>query len=234
MTGFRPGWLTALLLLSLFSYGCSDSSGPNGALDAEIRFVNAINNTVGPVEIGLQGGPASELVFTGESEYTGAESSFRIAFASDQEGILRTTEIFLSSGSHYSVAFVGHADIDLVSWIFLADDPGGEPDDGRVFIRIAQGGLQTGDVDVYVLEEGETVDGSPDVPGLDWLDVTLYGDFASGDLKLVLTRVADPDSVIFESGPLAIPSGSMRTFLVYDATTGLGATTDLIVLDDDA
>ena len=232
MTGFRPSRLTPLILASLLSYGCSDSSGPNGSLDAQMRYVNAINNPVGTVEIGLEGGPSSELAFKGESVYEGAAPSFRIAFAADQEGTLRTSEIFLSSGTHYTMAFVGRADIRLVSGIFLADDPGGEPDEDRAFVRVAQGGLQAGDVDVYLLEQGDEVDGSPDVSGLNWLDVTLYGEFASGDLEMVLTRVADPDSVVFESGPLAIPSGSIRTLLIIDGTAAPEAI-DLIVLDDD-
>lgn len=232
MTGFRPGRLTALILVSLLSYGCSDSSGPNGSLDAQVRYVNAINNTVGTVEIGLEGGPSSELAFKGESRYASAAPSFRIAFAADQDGTLRTSEVFLSSGTHYTMVFVGRADIRLVSGIFLADDPGGEPEEDRALVRVVQGGLQAGDVDVYLLEQGDEVDGSPDVSGLNWLDVTLYGDFASGDLELVLTRVANPDSVVFESGPLTIPSGSTRTLLIVDGTAAPEAI-DLIVLDDD-
>lgn len=232
MTGFRPSRWTPLVLISLLSYGCSDSSGPNGSLDAQIRYVNGINNTVGVVEIGLEGGPSSELAFKGESVYANAAPSFRIAFASDQEGTLRSSEVFLSAGTHYTIAFVGRADIRLVSGIFLADDPGGEPDQGRAFVRIVQGGLQAGEVDVYLLEPGDEVDGSPDVSGLNWLDVTLYGDFASGDLELVLTRVAEPESVLFESGAITIPSASTRTLLVVDGTAAVDAI-DLIVLKDD-
>ena len=232
MTGFRPRRLTPLVLASLVSFGCSDSSGPNGSLDAQMRYVNAINNTVGVVEIGLEGGPTSELLFKGESVYADAAPSFRIAFAADQEGTLRSSEVFLSARTHYTIAFVGRADIRLVSVIFLADDPGGEPDQGRTFVRIAQGGLQVGDVDVYLLEPGDEVDGSPDVAGLDWLDVTLYGDFASGELDLVLTKVAEPDSVLFESGPISIPSASTRTLLVIDGSAAVDAI-DLIVLNDD-
>ena len=85
---------------------------------------------------------------------------------------------------------------------------------------------------MYLLEPGDEVDGSPDVSGLNWLDVTLYGDFASGDLELVLTRVAEPDSVLFESGALTIPSASTRTLLVVDGTAAVDAI-DLIVLNDD-
>jgi hypothetical protein len=197
-----------------------------------MRYVNAINNTVGVVEIGLDGGPISELVFKGESVYANAAPAFRIAYAADQEGTLRSSEIFLSAGTHYTMAFVGRADINLVSGIFLADDPGGEPDEGRAFVRVVQGGLQVGDVDVYLLEPGDEVDGSPDVSGLNWLDVTLYGEFASGDLEMVLTMVAEPDSVLFESGPISIPSASTRSLLVIDGSEAVDAI-DLIVLNDD-
>jgi hypothetical protein len=232
MRGFRPGRLLPLFLATLIMNGCSDSSGPNGSLDAQMRYVNGINSTVGPVEIGVEGGPSSELAFKGESSYQTATPAVRIAFASDDSGILRTGEIFLSAGTHYTMVFVGHADIGLVSGIFLADDPG-EPDEDRAFVRVVQGGLQVGAVDVYLLGPGDEVDGSPSVAGLTWLDVTLYGEFASGEVSLVLTKVAEPDSVKFESGPFIIPSGSIRTLLVVDGSEAVDPI-DLIVLDDDA
>lgn len=232
MKGFRPGKLLPLFLATLIMNGCSDSSGPNGSLDAQMRYVNGINGTVGTVEIGVEGGPSSELAFKGESAYQTATPAFRIAFASDDSGILRTGEVFLSSGTHYTMVFVGHADIGLVSGIFLADDPG-EPDEDRAFVRVVQGGLQVGDVDVYLLGPGDEVDGSPSVAGLSWLDVTLYGEIASGAVSLVLTKAAEPDSVRFESGVFTIPSGSIRTLLVVDGSEAVDQI-DLIVLDDDA
>jgi hypothetical protein len=232
MKGFRPGRSIPLLLATLTIYACSDSSGPGGSLDAQIRYLNAIKNTVGTVEIGLEGGPSSELEFSGESAYQTATAAFRIAFVSDDDETLRTGEVFLSAGTHYTMAFVGHADIGLVSGIFMSDDPG-QPDTDRAFLRIVQGGLQVGEVDAYLLEEGEEVDGTPTAGAMDWLDITLYGEFASGEVTLVLTQVAEPDSVKFSSGPLIIPSGSTRTLMVIDGTAAVDAI-DLIVLDDDA
>ncbi|MBK5099330.1 MAG: DUF4397 domain-containing protein [Gemmatimonadetes bacterium] len=233
MRGFRPGRLVLLFLATLIVNGCSDSSGPNGSLDAQMRYVNGISNTVGTVEIGLEGGPSSELAFKSESAYQTATPASRIAFASDQEGTLKTRDIFLSAGTHYTMVFVGHANIPLVSGIFLADDPG-QPEEDRAFVRIVQGGLQAGDVDAYLLEQGDEVDGSPDVADLNWLDVTLYGEFASGEVSLVLTKVAEPDSIRFDSGPITLPSGSIRTLLLIDGAAGVDLTIDLIVLDDDA
>ena len=232
MTGFRPSRLIPLFLATWVVAGCSDSNGPDGSLDAHIRYVNATKNTIGTVVIGLEGGPSSELAFKGESPYENATGGFRDAFASDQEGILKTGEVFLSAGTHYTMAFVGHADINLVSGIFLSDDPG-EPDEDKAFIRFVQGGLQVGEVDFYLLEEGDEVDGSPTVADLNWLDITLYGEFASGEVSLVLTKVAEPDSVRFSSGPLTIPSASTRTLMVIDGSAAVDAI-DLIVLDDDA
>lgn len=232
MRRFRPGRMLPLFLVTLITSGCSDSSGPNGSLDAEMRYVNAIKNTVGTVEIGLEGGPSSELLFKGESAYALAAPSFRVAFASDQEGTLKTSDIFLSASTHYTMVFVGHANIPLVSGIFLADDPG-EPDENRSLVRIVHGGLQLANVDVYLLQQGDEVDGSPAVADLRWLDVTLYGELASGEVSLILTKVAEPDSVKFDSGPIPLPAGSIRTLLVIDGTAAVDAI-DLIVLDDDA
>ena len=232
MRGSRPARLIPLFLATLIIYGCSDSNGPDGSLDAPMRYVNAINNTVGTVEIGLEGGPSSELEFGGQSAYQTATPGFRFALASDETGTLRTGEVFLSAGTHYTMAFVGHADIRLVSGIFLSDDPG-EPDTDRAFIRVVQGGLQVGLVDVYLLEEGDEVDGTPTAEAMDWLDITLYGEFASGEVTLVLTQVAEPDSVVFDSGPLTIPSASVRTLMVIDGAEAVDAI-DLLVLDDDA
>ncbi len=232
MRRFRPGVLTPMALAILAISGCSDSNGPGGSLDGQIRFVNGINNTVGTVTIGLEGNPSAELEFSEQSVYESAASAFRNAFASDTQGVLQTGEVFLSAGGHYTMAFVGRADIDLVSGIFLADDPG-EPDEGRAFIRVAQGGLQTGVVDVYILEPGEEVDGAPNVPAMNWLDVTLFGEFASGEVTLVLTKPATPDSIRYSSGPLAVPSQSTSTLLLVDAAEG-EATTELIFLDGGA
>lgn len=232
MRRFRPGVLIALALAFAAVSGCSDSNGPGESLDGQIRFVNGISNTVGTVTIGLEGDPSAELEFSEQSVYASASSAFRNAFASDAEGVLRTGEVFLSAGSHYTMAFVGHADIDLVSGIFLADDPG-EPDVGKAFIRVAQGGLQTGIVDVYILEPGEEVDGAPTVPAMNWLDVTLFGEFASGEVTLVLTKPATPDSIRYSSGPLSVPSQSTSTLLLVDSAEG-DAATELIFLDDDA
>ena len=232
MRGSRPARLIPLFLATLIIYGCSDSNGPDGSLDAQMRYVNAIKNTVGTVEIGLEGGPSSELEFGGQSAYQTATPGIRFAFASDETGTLRTGEVFLSAGTHYTMAFVGHADIRLVSGIFLSDDPG-EPDTDRAFIRVVQGGLQVGLVDVYLLEEGDEVDGTPTAEAMDWLDITLYGEFASGEVTLVLTQLAEPDSVVFDSGPLTIPSASVRTLMVIDGAEAVDAI-DLLVLDDDA
>ena len=232
MKGFRPGRSILFLLATLTICGCSDSNGPGGSLDAQIRYVNAVKNTVGTVEIGLEGGPASELEFSAESAYQTATGGFRTAFVSDDEETLRTGEVFLSAGTHYTMAFVGNADFNLVSGIFMSDDPG-EPDTDRAFIRIVQGGLQVGEMDAYLLEEGDEVDGTPTAEAMDWLDITLYGEFASGEVTLVLTQIAEPDSVKFSSGPLVIPSGSTRTLMVIDGAAAVDAI-DLIVLDDDA
>ena len=88
-------------------------------------------------------------------------------------------------------------------------------------------------MDAYLLEEGDEVDGTPSAEAMDWLDITLYGEFASGEVTLVLTQVAEPDSVVFDSGPLTIPSASVRTLMVTDGTEAVDAI-DLLVLDDDA
>jgi len=215
-----------LLALSIVS-GCSDSNGPEGSLDTPIRYVNAVRFTEGIVEIGLDGGPSSEQSFKGVSDYQNATPGIRNSFVSDESGTLQTMEVFLSAGTHTTLVFVGQQNV--TRGIILTDDPG-EPDAGMAFIRAVNGSLQQGPVDLYVLEDGDELDGAPSVGALDWLTATLYGGLSSEDISFVATKVAEQDSVVFDSGPLTIPAGSIRTLLLIDGTDGM----DLIVLDDDA
>ena len=227
MKGFRPGRLIPLLLATLTMYGCSDSSGPGGSLDAQIRYVNAVRFTSGTVEIGLEGGPSAELPFEGVSEYQNTAPGIRSSFVSDESGLLRTGDVFLNAGIHNTVVYVGQQ--NFARGIFLTDDPG-EPDAGTAFVRVVNGSLQEDAVDLYLLAADDEVDGAPAVEALGWLSATFYGGISSEDVSLVLTKVAEQDSVVFDSGPLTIPLGSIRTLLMIDGTDGI----DLIVLDDDA
>ena len=85
-------------------------------------------------------------------------------------------------------------------------------------------------MDVYLLLPGEQVDGAPTVSSLDWLNATLYGEFDSGEVTLVLTTVGTQD-VLFDSGPIDVPSASVRTFFLFDGAAALDDI-DMLVLND--
>lgn len=221
--------LNALLAVTVVLSGaCSDSNGPGESLDSRIRFVNVVKFTTGDVEIGLTGGPSSIEPFGGASAYETTRPADYVIFARDGAGPLDVNgSAFLSAGTDHTLAITGQS--DLPRGMFLADDPG-QPDVGKAYIRVANGGLQIGPVDVYVLQPGEQVDGAPTVGSLDWLGATLYGEFDSGEITLVLTTVGTQD-VLYDSGPIGVPSGAVRTLFLFD---GAAAVTDidLLVLDD--
>jgi len=220
--------LTALMVAALLSGACSDSNGPDESLDARIRFVNVVKFTTGPVEIGLTGGPSSIEPFSGVSAYETVRPGDYVVFVEDEAGPLDVNgSAFLSAGTDHTLAVTGQSDLPRA--MFLADDPG-QPDVGKAYIRVANGGLQIGPVDVYVLLPGEQVEGAPTVGSLDWLNATLYGEFDSGEITIVLTTVGTQD-VLFDSDPINVPSASVRTFFLFDGAAALDDI-DLLVLDD--
>ena len=220
--------LTALLRAALLSGACSDSNGPEDSLDARIRFVNVVKFTTGDVEIGLTGGPSAVVPFGESSGYEITRPGDYVVFVEDGAGPLDVNgSAFLSAGTDHTLAMTGQS--DLSRGMFLADDPG-QPDVGKAYVRVANGGLQIGPVDVYLLLPGEQLDGPPTVSSLDWLNVTLYGEFDSGEITLVLTTVGTQD-VLFDSGPIDVPSASVRTFFLFDGAAALDDI-DLLVLND--
>jgi hypothetical protein len=220
--------LTALVIAALAIGACSDSNGPEDTLDARIRFVNFVKFTTGTVEIGLEGGPSAEVPFGGVSAYQTTRPGDYGVFVEDDAGPLNLSgRAFLSGGTDHTLAITGQS--DLARAMFLSDDPG-QPDVGKAYVRVANGGLQIGPVDIYLLQAGEQVDGTPTVGSLDWLNVTLYGEFDSGEITLVLTEVGTQD-VLFDSGPINVPSASVRTLFLFDGAAALDEI-DLLVLDD--
>jgi len=224
----RTVWGLTALLAAVLSGACSDSNGPGESLDARIRFVNVVNSTTGDVEIGLTGGPSSIEPFGGASAYETTRPGDYVIFVEDEDGPLDLNgSVFLSAGTDHTLAITGQS--NLARGMFLADDPG-QPDVGKAYIRVANGGRQLGPVDIYVLLPGEQVDGSPTVGSLDWLNATLYGEFDSGEIRLVLTTVGT-QNVLFDSGPINLPSASVRTFFLFDGAAPQNEV-DLLVLDD--
>jgi len=222
--------LTALLAAVLLSGACSDSNGPEDTLDARIRFVNVIKFTTGDVEIGLTGGPSSIVPFGDASGYEITRPGDYVVFVEDEAGPLQLNgSAFLAAGTDHTLAITGQSDLSRA--MFLADDPG-QPEVGKAYLRVANGGLQIGPVDVYLLLPGEQVDGVPTVSSLDWLNATLYGEFDSGEITLVLTTVGTQD-VLFDSGPIDVPSASVRTFFLFDGAAALDEI-DMLVLNDGA
>jgi hypothetical protein len=220
--------LTALLAAAVLSGACSDSNGPEDSLDARIRFVNVVKFTTGDVEIGLTGGPSAVVPFGASSGYDITRPGDYVVFVEDGAGPLDVNgSAFLSAGTDHTLAMTGQS--DLSRGMFLADDPG-QPDVGKAYVRVANGGLQLGPVDVYLLLPGEQLDGPPTVSSLDWLNATLYGEFDSGEITLVLTTVGTQD-VLFDSGPIDVPSASVRTFFLFDGAAALDEI-DLLVLND--
>lgn len=220
--------LTAVMAAMLACVACSDSNGPEDTLDSRIRYVNVVKFTTGSVEIGLLGGPSSVVSFSGISDYETTRPGDYDIFVEDEAGPLDVSgSAFLSAGADHTLAVTGQA--DLARAMFLSDDPG-QPDVGKAFVRVANGGLQIGPVDVYLLPPGEQVDGMPTVGSLDWLNVTLYGEFDSGDITLVLTNVGTQE-VVFDSGPISIPSASVRTLFLFDGAAAIDEI-DMLVLND--
>jgi hypothetical protein len=219
---------TALLVAALLLSACSDSNGPDESLDARIRFVNVVRFTTGDVEIGLIGGPSSVVALGEAGSYETSRPGDYVISVEDETGPLDLNgSVFVSGGTDHTLAITGQSDLSRA--MFLADDPG-QPDVGKAFIRVANGGLQLGPVDIYVLLPGEQVDGNPTVTSVDWLNATLYGEFDSGEITLVLTTVGTQD-VLFDSGPIDVPSASVRTFFLFDGASALDDI-DLLVLDD--
>jgi hypothetical protein len=222
--------LTGLLLAALAAGACSDSNEPESSLDARIRYVNAVKFTTGPVEIGLRNGTSEVVPFAGVTAYEALRPGDYVVFVEDEAGALDVNgTAFLTAGTDHTLAITGQSDLPRA--MFLGDDPG-QPDVGQAYVRVANGGLQVGPVDVYLLLPGEQVDGTPTVGALDWLNVTLYGEFESGDIRLVLTDVGTED-VVFDSGPISLPSASVRTLFLYDGAAALDEIA-LLVLNDGA
>ncbi|MEJ2482692.1 MAG: DUF4397 domain-containing protein [Gemmatimonadota bacterium] len=224
-----PVLLTGILVATIAVGACSDSNGPENSLDARIRYVNAVKFTTGPVEIGLRNGPSAVVPFSDATSYQSLRPGDYVVFVEDDAGTLDVNgSAFLSAGTDHTLAITGQSDLPRA--MFLSDDPG-QPDVGQAFVRVANGGLQIGPVDVYLLLPGDQVDGTPTVGGLDWLNVTLYGEFESGEITLVLTDVGTED-IVFDSGPISVPSASVRTLFLYDGAAALDEIA-LLVLNDE-
>ncbi len=227
----RLAWVGVLLTVAVQLAACSDSNGLGDSLDGRIRYVNALKFATGTVQIGLIGGPSSVVSFAGVSAYEGVGPGRYTVEVRDENGPIDISGIVsISTGTDHTLAIIGQP--NFANGMAITDDCG-EPPAGQAFVRIANGGPQTGPVDVYVLQPGEQVEGNPTVGELDWL---IYTEeclaFASGELSLVLTDVGQPESVRYESGLINVPPGAVRTFLIIDADTELDEI-ELIVLEDD-
>ena len=220
--------LISILVPAFAGAACSDSNEPENSLDARIRYVNAVKFTTGPVEIGLRNGPSEVVAFSDITAYEALRPGDYVVFVEDEAGPLDVNgTAFLAAGTDHTIAITGQSDLPRA--MFFSDDPG-VPDVGQAYVRVANGGLQIGPVDVYLRLPGEQVDGTPTVGALDWLNVTLYGEFASGEITLVLTDVGTQD-VVFDSGPITVPSASVRTLFLFDGAAALDEI-DLLVLND--
>lgn len=93
---------------------------------------------------------------------------------------------------------------------------------GKLKLRVADMAPSSGDVDVYVLGTGQSVQ---DVPaartGLSPSEVSSYVDVAPGERSVALTRTGTKTEV-FNSGPVELVAGTLATMVVLEKKKGGG------------
>lgn len=229
MSDLRRFGAGALIAIVLGTPGCSDSNGPDGSLDARVRFVHAVRETNGTVTASLDGGPSAQLVFKGSSAYESTPPGLRTTELTDDDGRVTGGDVSLSAGVRHTIAFIGPSTF-LARGLVLFDEPG-SPSAGNGLVRIVHGAIQRDSVDAYLVEPGGTVELPATVPDMEYLTVSSWVELPAGQLSLVLTKPAEPDSVEFVSDPFPVAAGTAWTVLLIQGESSPLAG-DIVVLED--
>ncbi len=101
----------------------------------------------------------------------------------------------------------------------LTDD-NSAPASGQVKVRLIQASPTAGSVDVYLITPPGPLTGSPTVTNLAYQAATSYQSVAAGSYEVFVTPTGATTPVLFDSGPLTLTAGQIRTGVTLDDPGG--------------
>jgi hypothetical protein len=228
----------AALGLALFLAACSGSSEPTTiAPPANSALLRVVNATSGPpISVAVDGQVILEGVTTLEpSAYTHVPTgTHTLEVRSTAQGtMLGTTPVTFRKDSSYTLVAPPAAGGDPV----VAIDTGAVPAAGKVKFRVVHGAPDAPPLDVYLTEDGASLDGATP-----YVTPFVYGTGASSDFPGYVERepgtydvrftAAGSKDVVLDSGPLPAAAGQVFSVVLVQQSDTLGGGLAVQVLRD--
>jgi hypothetical protein len=212
-----------------------------GSSKAKLRFVEAIPDTNGAVDIYLDGAKSQSAIpfqgiapGSGYLSTSGGSRHLQVFPSGQTTNALFDGSISLSSGSEYTVVLTGSITSSTVAAALLTDN-NTAPTSGNVFVRVVHAspawGAFFGTMDVFVVAPGTNIVGvTPTISALGYTKASGYVSAPAGTYDVIATPPSVPAAEI-TGGPFTFSSGDIRTVVFIDAPGGgLGGTP--LVLND--
>ena len=216
---------------------CSGSSEPTTAPPSDSALLRVVNATSGPpISVAIDGRLILEGVTTAEpAGYTYVPSgSHALEVRSAEQGtVLSSTPVTFRKDSSYTLVVPPAAGGDPV----VAIDTGAVPAAGKVKFRVVHGAPDAPPLDVYLTENGASLDGAtryvtPFVYGAGASDeFPGYVEREPGTYQVRFTAAGTTDELL-DSGPLPAAAGQVFSVVLLQQSDTLGGGLAVQVLRD--
>jgi hypothetical protein len=203
------------MMLACLLAGCVVPGTKTQTTQGGLRIMNLSANA-GPVNVTVDGVThASGLAFQSMSSrqlYVGGAREIKITL-SDNTTVLIDAKYVVTGTFNWMLVLYGTKEFPYA--MFLSDNPG-SVDPGKFALRTAHNALNTGAIDVYVTDvDTDLTAATPDFGGLSLGGATAFGQFAATVKQIRITPYGLKIPIYYDSGPIAIPAGSLATLAVY-------------------
>jgi hypothetical protein len=209
--------LTLLLCLGLAA--CGDFGSLS---DTRVRLVNATSD----------GYDALDLYVDGDREITGVRADSVSGYTGVEDGeaslaLARTGSSTLLAASNQELAqdedhtHVAYGAVGTLRTVLLTDDED-EPDSGKARVRLLNGAIDAGAIDVYLTAPGDPLDdASPVAANVAPDALSNYTTINSGNYRLRVTAAGDRDDVRLDVPLVALASRQVSTLIVGGTPGGV-------------
>lgn len=215
----------AAILLVLAAIGCKSAS--TVAANAQFRAMNASPQQSSLAVLLSSATVAANLAYPTATAYTPeipGGYTLHIRPSGNTTNLINQPLVF-QPGTFYTVIATEAAFASPNVTAILLTDDNTPPNSGQMELRIVNASPDVGNVDVYVVSPGTSVqNATPTVSNLGFQSASAYQNLAPGNYEVYFTG-AGQKTVLIESGVLSFSAGQIRTVVALDTTAGFRTST---------
>jgi|SRR5579859_729940 len=219
-TGSLPFVVVLFLLCAILgTTGCGSSSG------TRIRVLQG-SPSHSTITVLINGSAiANNLAYATDTGYFSVSSSsphLQIELPGSSTAVIDQTPSLAGDSTFITVTSAG------TFTGFLVADDNSAPSSGNVKLRILNASANLPSADVYIVQPGGNIGGSPTISGLLFQNASSYQSLAAGSYEIFLA-LPGTKTIAIDSGTVTLTAGQIRTLAAIDT---LSSGSSLVTLKD--